>query len=66
MKCEHCGSDDLVYLGVSDGYGNYGNLCCDVYRCERCNEHTVDNCFNCEDDEQFGSHEHQLEEANKK
>jgi len=66
MKCATCGLGEMVYSGVGDGFGKNGNLCCEVWQCEQCLTEIADECFNCEDDEQFGSHEQQLEEANKK
>jgi hypothetical protein len=56
---------EMEYKGVSDGYGMYGCSCCDVYECPACGEQEVDNCFNCEDDEEFGTTEQQLEEHNR-
>lgn len=52
----------LEYVGVDDGFGMHGNLCCDIWQCPACLETVAQDCENCEDDEEFGDHEHQLEE----
>jgi hypothetical protein len=56
----------MEYVGVDDGFGLNGNLCCDVYECPICGGQERKDCFNCEDDEEFGDKEHQIEERHRR
>ncbi len=44
LACEHCGSFDLIYLGVDDGLGEYGEDICDTFECQNCGHHQVGEC----------------------
>lgn len=35
-KCPYCDSDDVEYLGMADGQGDYGTAICDEYKCYEC------------------------------
>jgi hypothetical protein len=43
----------MEYVGIDDGYGHYGELCCDVYVCPACGYEDVGHCEDCTD-----AHEH--------
>lgn len=43
MMCEFCGTP-MRYLGVGDGYGDYGMSLCDVYICDTCDNEQAVNC----------------------
>jgi len=51
LFCHHCGSEDLEYLGVDDGGGDYGTSVCDEYGCLNCGNVLEVNCWECDDDD---------------
>lgn len=45
MDCRYCGSDEVDYLGVDDGGGDYGDSVCDQYECLECGAMFEANCM---------------------
>lgn len=44
MQCPYCG-EDMEYLGVIDGGGDYGDSLCDEWKCLNCGWYEESNCF---------------------
>ena len=38
MICPYCGSEDVSYIGMEDGGGDYGNAVTEMWRCGDCGE----------------------------
>lgn len=43
--CPYCGSQRTVYIGVSDGLGDFGTSLCDMYECEDCGDQFEADCI---------------------
>lgn len=50
MMCERCGGT-LEYVGIDDGYGDYGTSACDVLKCQHCENTVIRNCIDTGDDD---------------
>jgi ribosomal protein L37AE/L43A len=35
----------MVYVGVDDGFGEYGDMACGIYECSACGEQVTGECF---------------------
>lgn len=47
MRCPYCNSDDVIYVGVDDGF--FDDAVCDIYRCEDCGEKFEGHCIGIEE-----------------
>lgn len=36
MYCRYCGSEDVRYLGIDDGGGDYGDSFVNIFHCDGC------------------------------
>ncbi len=36
MQCPDCGSEDVEYIGIDDGGGDYGDCLVDLWYCVHC------------------------------
>ena len=48
-QCPACGSEEIDYVGIDDGGGDYGDSVCDTWRCCDCDYHWEENCIDPED-----------------
>lgn len=53
--CPECGNAGMRYMGIGDGFGEFGMQCCDVYICESCGYEEADDCMNCDDNDIFNA-----------
>jgi len=49
--CIFCGSEDVEYLGVQDGSGDFGSATCDLYHCNECGADVEKDCIEYGEDE---------------
>lgn len=45
IHCKYCGSENVDYLGVDDGGGDYGDSVCDEYHCLDCDNYFEGHCI---------------------
>lgn len=38
-RCPYCGCEDIEYIGIEDGAGDYGEIVEDTYSCWGCSAH---------------------------
>lgn len=51
MICPYCLGDNVKYLGIIDGAGDWGNSICDYYKCEDCGDTYTTHCIDIEEPE---------------
>lgn len=45
QNCPYCGSSAIIYVGVEDGGGDYGDSVCDTWFCTACESNFEDGCY---------------------
>lgn len=45
MLCPRGCDAFLEYVGIDDGFGTHGDMCCELWECPACGEHVIGDCF---------------------